>query len=77
MPPKDLKAENRQESHDEGLMSAGTGYEVLVPKVVSLYNNFPGHILTLSSRNIIKPNEVGFWPDQENLEWHRGKVYCR
>jgi hypothetical protein len=34
-------------------------------------------ILTLSDRNIIKPEKMDFWPDQKNLEWHRGKVFCR
>ncbi len=57
-------------------MSVGMKYEVLVSKVVNLNNNFPGHIMTLSGRNIIKPDKVRFWPDKENFEWHRGKVYC-
>ena len=60
---------------DEGLMSVGTRYEVLVSKSVNLNQNYPGHILTLSDRNIIKPKKKEFWPDQDNLEWHRGKVY--
>jgi len=64
-------------SFDEGLMSVGAKYEVLVSKSVSLNRNYPGHILTLSDRNIIKPEKIDFWPDQKNLEWHRGKVFCR
>jgi len=63
-------------SFDEGLMSVGTKYEVLVSKSVSLNQNYPGHIMTLSDRHIIKPDKMDFWPDQKNLEWHRGKVYC-
>jgi len=63
-------------SFDEGLMSVGTEYEVLVSRVVNVSQNFPGHILTLSGRNIIKPDDVRFWPGQENFEWHREKVYC-
>ncbi len=63
-------------SFDEGLMSVGMEYEVLVSKMVNLNDNFPGHILTLSGRNIIKPDRQRFWPDQENLEWHREKMYC-
>lgn len=64
-------------SFDEGLMSVGTKYEVLVSKAVNMDRNYPGHILTLSDRNIIKPEKIDFWPDQKNLEWHRGKVFCR
>ena len=55
----------------------GTEYEVLVSKVVTINQNYPGHILTLSDRNIIRPAKVEFWPNQDNLEWHREKVYCR
>lgn len=63
-------------SFDEGLMSVGTEYEVLVSKVVTINQNYPGHILTLSDRNIIRPEKKEFWPNQDNLEWHREKVYC-
>jgi putative restriction endonuclease len=62
-------------SFDEGLMSVGTKYEVLVSKSVNINQNYPGHILTLSDRNIIKPEKVDFWPDQKNLAWHRKLVY--
>jgi putative restriction endonuclease len=64
-------------SFDEGLMSVGTEYEVLVSKVVTINQNYPGHILTLSDRNIIRPEKIEFWPNKDNLEWHREKVYCR
>jgi len=64
-------------SFDEGLMSVGPEYEVLVSKVVTINQNYPGHILTLSDRNIIRPEKIEFWPNQANLEWHREKVYCR
>ncbi len=63
-------------SFDEGLMSVGTEYEVLVSKVVTINRNYPGHILTLSNRNIIQPVKIEFWPDQDNFEWHRKKVFC-
>ena len=29
-----------------------------------------------AARNIIRPEKTAFWPNQDNLEWHRGKVYC-
>ena len=64
-------------SFDEGLMSVGEKYEVLVSKHVKQERNFPGHMLTLSDRSIFKPEKKQYWPAQDNLEWHREKVYCR
>jgi len=62
-------------SFDEGLMSVGKNYEVLVSKNVKQERNYPGHIFTLSGRSIFKPDEKKFWPAQENLDKHRKKVY--
>jgi len=54
-------------SFDEGLMSVGQKYQVLVSKRVQTEQNLPGHILTLTDRQIFKPNEAQFWPSQDNL----------
>ena len=62
-------------SFDEGLMSVGQNYEVLVSKRVARDSNFPGHILTLTAREIFRPEDESFWPAQKNLEWHRDKIY--
>ena len=56
---------------DEGLMSVGKGYEVLVSKRVQVEQNLPGHILTLRDRPIFAPSENIYRPAQENLDWHR------
>ncbi len=64
-------------SFDEGLMSVGKKYEVLVSAQVKVQNNFPGHILTLSDRGIFRPEAEDFWPSQECLGWHRGRVLRR
>jgi putative restriction endonuclease len=64
-------------SFDEGLMSVGTKYEVLISRQVMTENNFPGHILTLSDRGIFKPEAEKFWPSQQSLGWHRKKVLRR
>jgi hypothetical protein len=37
--------------------------------------NFPGHMLTLSDRTIFTPEDSAFRPAQENLEWHRYKIF--
>ena len=60
---------------DEGLMSVGGEYQVLVSKRIKVEQNLPGHILTLSDRNIFTPEEQRFWPDQNNLGWHRKKAF--
>lgn len=64
-------------SFDEGLMSVGKNYEILVSKRVQVEKNLPGHILTLSARSIFAPEEEQFWPDQANLAWHRKKKYLK
>ena len=60
---------------DEGLVSVGKTYEVLVSGRIQVEQNLPGHILTLRDRNIFTPDEERFWPDQGNLEWHRKEAY--
>ena len=64
-------------SFDEGLMSVGVKYEVLVSKRVQIEQNLPGHVLTLRDRHIFTPNEDQYWPTQENLDYHRSKTFLR
>jgi len=62
-------------SFDEGIMSVGENYQVLVSGEVQLEHNLPGHILTLRDRSIFTPEQDKFWPAQDNLEWHRRKYF--
>jgi putative restriction endonuclease len=62
-------------SFDEGLMSVGRNYEVLVSKRIRTDRNIPGHMMTLSDRPIFKPQGQNYWPAQTNIEWHRKLVY--
>jgi putative restriction endonuclease len=62
-------------SFDEGLMSVGKKYEVLVSKRVQVERNLPGHILTLRDRSIFTPEEQKFWPSQDNFEYHRRETF--
>jgi len=62
-------------SFDEGLMGVGKDYEVLVSKRVRTEQNFLGHILTLIDRPIFKPIKQIYWPDRDNLGWHRKKRF--
>lgn len=64
-------------SFDEGLMSVGKKYEVLVSKRVVVEQNYPGHILTLIDRPIFTPGKESFWPEQDNLHWHRRNTFRR
>lgn len=62
-------------SFDEGLMSVGRGYEVLVSKRVQSDHNMPGHVLTLRDRPIFRPKEDVWWPSQDNLARHRRSTF--
>jgi putative restriction endonuclease len=64
-------------SFDEGLMSVGQRYEVLVSQRVRLDQNMPGHILTLTDRTIFRPDQESFWPSQDNLKRHRDKTFMK
>ena len=50
-------------------------YEDLVSKGEQVEENLLGHILTLSDRSIFTPDEQKFWPEQDNLQWHRKRVF--
>jgi putative restriction endonuclease len=60
-------------SFDQGLMSVDEEYQVLVSDRVRSDNNMPGHILTLISRGIIKPENNLYWPSLPLLASHRRK----
>jgi putative restriction endonuclease len=64
-------------SFDKGLMSVGKKYEVLVSKRIMVEQNYPGHILTLTDRPIFTPEKESFWPEQDNLHWHRKNTFRR
>ena len=63
-------------SFDEGLMSVGRQYEVLVSDRVRIDSNMPGHVLTLVDRPIFKPQAERFWPGQDNLRKHRQQRFA-
>jgi putative restriction endonuclease len=62
-------------SFDEGLMSVGKEYEVLISPAVRQNNNFPGHMETLTGRGIFTPQKSDYWPDQKNLGAHRSETF--
>jgi putative restriction endonuclease len=62
-------------SFDEGLMSVGKDYEVLVSKQAKNDPNIPGPIMTFADRPIFRPTEELYWPSQNNIGWHRKYVF--
>jgi putative restriction endonuclease len=62
-------------SFDEGLMSVGKKYGVLVSSRVRMDRNMPGHMLTLTDRQIFRPSDTIYCPGQDNLRWHRKNIY--
>jgi putative restriction endonuclease len=62
-------------SFDEGLMSVGKNFEVLVSKQAKKDPNIPGPIMTFADRPIFRPTENVYWPSQDNFVWHREFVY--
>lgn len=62
-------------SFDEGLMSVGKNYEVLVSKRVRTDRNMPGHIMTLADRPIFRPEDQVYWPGMENIAWHQKHMF--
>jgi putative restriction endonuclease len=62
-------------SFDEGLMSVGSGYEVLVSRQAKKDPNIPGPIMTFADRPIFRPSEDLHWPSQQNFAWHREAVF--
>lgn len=64
-------------SYDEGLMSVDLNYQVMISPAIKNDPNLPGHMLTLSDRPMFKPPESRFWPDQDNLAWHRRERFTK
>ena len=62
-------------SFDEGLMSVGKNYEVLVSNRVRTDRNIPGHMMTLTGRPIFRPEDEVYWPGLENIEWHQKHTF--
>jgi len=62
-------------SFDEGLMSVGNNYEVLVSKRVRTDRNIPGHMMTLADRPIFRPENEIYWPGMENISWHQKNTF--
>lgn len=64
-------------SFDQGFMSVGRQYEVLVSPLARSEQNNPGHIMTLEHRPIFMPQDERHIPDQNCLDRHRREVFRR
>lgn len=56
---------------DAGLLSVSDQYALLTATQLSVAPNLPGHLATLTGRNIFLPDDRGLWPDIAMLKWHR------
>ena len=60
---------------DEGLITVSAQYTVLTSRQLSTNQNFPGHLLTLTGRPIIGPEDQILMPDLDALSYHRKEVF--
>ncbi len=60
---------------DEGLVGVSAKYAVLTSQQLSSNPNFPGHLLTLTGRPIVGPDDQALWPDLKALAYHRTRVF--
>ncbi|KJS03538.1 MAG: hypothetical protein VR65_00815 [Desulfobulbaceae bacterium BRH_c16a] len=64
-------------SYDKGLMSIDQNYHVMISPAVKNDPNLPGHMLTLLDRPMFRPSESRYWPDLDNLAWHRREKFSK
>ena len=60
---------------DEGLTAVSNSYLVLLSGELQTGNNLPGHLLTVTNREILGPEDRDLWPAQDSLAWHRHHTY--
>jgi putative restriction endonuclease len=64
-------------SFDEGLFGVSKRYVLKASPLLQYSKNLPGLLVTLDTRDIIKPDDSDFWPDQKTLRWHRKEVFVK
>ena len=62
---------------DKGLLGVSARYRVLTSPRLTTDQNMPGHLVTLSNREILGPIERELWPDTGALKWHLKEVFRR
>lgn len=62
---------------DEGLIGVSPKYKVMISPQLAVNRNFPGHLVTLSGRGMIGPDEQALWPDLRSLKWHLREVFLK
>lgn len=60
---------------DKGLVGVSAEYRVLTSPRLSTDQNVPGHLVTLSHREILGPTKKELWPDVASLKWHLREVF--
>lgn len=62
---------------DEGLLSLTDSYTIKTSRQLHKGDNLPRYLNELEGRKLRLPQEKSFWPDPENLHWHRRHVFRR
>lgn len=62
---------------DEGLVSISQQYKILLSPQISIRKNVPGHLITLTDRKILGPNNQALWPNLNSISWHQRKKFRR
>lgn len=65
---------NLHRAFDRGVISIDSNYKVSVSSVFTENEN-PYSIRQFQNREILLPNNRKYWPDINNLEWHRNNVF--
>lgn len=66
---------NLHRAFDRGLVSVDSDYRVLVSAHINEDKAHPYSLKNLEGRPIVLPDESRHRPSQENLEWHRNKLF--
>lgn len=66
---------NLHRAFDRGLISIDQDYRVLVSSLISENSQHPYSLSILKGKNLHLPENPVYFPDQENLNWHRSNIF--
>lgn len=66
---------NLHRAFDRGLITIGEDYRVLVSSLISENSLHPYSLGILKDRKVLLPVNPLYFPDRENLNWHRSNIF--
>lgn len=66
---------NLHRAFDRGLIGIDSEYRVMVSDQIVEDNSHAYSLQKLQGKRVLLPDEKHLWPNQDNLEWHRGKWF--